>query len=167
MEGASERVFRITGWIYDFTKVVTVLLLVFLLTNYFLVSILIVSGSSMTPNYPNGHVYAINKIAYHSSTPKRGDVVAIVLNQNQQERLVKRIIGLPGETVQINNGQVYINGQLLAEKYLPSGTTTAPNSITTLGKEQYFVMGDNRTVSADSRDWGSVTSSEIVGKVVL
>jgi len=155
----------VTGWIYDFSKIATLLLLIGLLVHYFFFSILIVRGQSMEPNYIDGQVYAINRITYRLHMPQRGDAIAMFFPGETQKRFIKRVIGLPGETVSIQDGRVFINNQLLQEAYLPAEVTTLPNLNRILQSDEYFVMGDNRLVSSDSRAWGTVPSSFIIGKV--
>ena len=107
--------------------------------------------------------------------PKRGDV--IVFHAPASAKCVegtgcdfiKRILGLPGETIEVRNGSIFINGELLPEEYLPADFKTSPGAYTangpvTLGVDQYLAVGDNRDHSSDSRTWGPVSKSEIVGK---
>lgn len=128
-----------------------------------------VIGDSMEPALYNGQEILINRFIYRLSSPKRGDVVVFLPNGNQNTHYyVKRIIALPGETIQIIGGRVYIDGELLEEdenlhKMMDPGI--AENEIT-LGNEEYFVLGDNRNSSEDSRSGniGAVPKSTIVGK---
>lgn len=161
-----ERLFWYTGWLYDFTKIATIVLVLGLLVNYFFVSFLVVRGKSMYPNYKDGQVMLVNKLAYLTSSPQRGDVVGMYFPGETQKRFIKRVIGLPGETVKVSGGKVYIDGKLLDEPYLSSSVTTTPDLERTLQSGEYFVFGDNRPDSSDSRAWGSVPQSFIVGKAV-
>lgn len=128
-----------------------------------------VIGDSMEPALSNGQEILINRFLYKLSSPKRGDVVVFLPNGNQNTHYyVKRIIALPGETIQILNGKVYIDGELLEEderfdKIIDSGI--AGNEITLTGNE-YFVLGDNRNSSEDSRSGniGPISKSNIIGK---
>lgn len=128
-----------------------------------------VIGDSMEPALSNGQEILINRFLYKLSSPKRGDVVVFLPNGNQNTHYyVKRIIGLPGETVQIINGKVYIDGELLEEderfdKMIDPGI--AGNEIMLAGNE-YFVLGDNRNSSEDSRSGniGSIEKNTIIGK---
>ena len=128
-----------------------------------------VIGDSMEPALSNGQEILINRFLYKLSSPKRGDVVVFLPNGNQNTHYyVKRIIALPGETIQILNGKVYVNGELLEEderfdKIIDSGI--AGNEITLAGNE-YFVLGDNRNSSEDSRSGnvGAVKRDNIIGK---
>ncbi len=128
----------------------------------FVGSVYVVEGTSMDPNYPAGtHFYG----APISTPPERGDVV--VLDDGKEDYAVKRIIGLPGETVQLWRGQVFINRQMLIEPYLPKHIYTYPaeperrGATFALGEGQYLVLGDNRLCSVDSRTYGPVTRRQI------
>ncbi|HBB31871.1 MAG TPA: signal peptidase I [Cyanobacteria bacterium UBA8803] len=128
-----------------------------------------ISTNSMMPTLQMGDRVFINKQTYRLQAPQRGDIVLFsppekLQNQNFQEALVKRAIGLPGERVEVQNGRVYINDQPLEENYLEQPplyksppVTVPPNS--------YLVLGDNRNSSYDSLDWGFVPRSKIIGKV--
>lgn len=127
------------------------------------------SGDSMKPAIKDGDVILVNRMIYDASKPKRGDVIVFKPNGNENARsYIKRIIGLPGETVQIKDGDIYIDGEKLKEDY---DTTAIENPGTasekiTLDGDEYFVLGDNRKNSEDSRmaDIGNVKRSEIEGK---
>jgi signal peptidase I len=126
-----------------------------------------VIGTSMEPVLFNGEEVLLNRIIYQFSTPKRGDIVAFHPNGNENTHLyVKRIVALPGETIQIKQGSVYINGEMSAMdiETLDAGIASEPMK---LGDEEYFVMGDNRENSEDSRsaNIGNVTREMIEGKV--
>lgn len=121
----------------------------------------------MEPNYVDGDVVGVNKIAYIVSTPKRGDVIAMFFPGETQKRFIKRVIGLPGETIRIADGLVYVNGTLLVEGYLSPELLTIPNLERKLVEGEYFVLGDNRVASSDSRAWGAVPESFIIGKALV
>ncbi len=126
-----------------------------------------VVGSSMEPVLFNGEEVLLNRIIYQFSTPKRGDVIAFHPNGDENTHLyVKRIVGLPGETIQIKQGSVYINDEMSAMdiETLEAGVAAEPMK---LSDEEYFVMGDNRENSEDSRsaNIGNVTREMIEGKV--
>lgn len=161
----AERLFWFTGWIYDFSKIATLLLLVGLVTHYFFVTFLVVKGASMEPNYHDGKVMMVNKIGYRLSRPQQGDVVAMYFPGETQKRFIKRVIALPGETVAIKDGHITVNDTQIDEAYLDPSVVSSPDMERTLQQEEYFVMGDNRSVSSDSRAWGPVPRSFIVGRV--
>ena len=118
----------------------------------------------MEPNYHDGEVLAVSKIAYQIDNPKRGDVVAMFFPGETDKRFIKRVIGLPGETVTIASGAVSVNGQAVPEAYLPKDLATVPDLTRQLTEDEYFVLGDNRSNSSDSRAWGPVPESLIIGK---
>lgn len=128
----------------------------------------------MEPSYHNHEYLLIEKVGYKLSEPKRGDVVVFRYPNNPQINYIKRIIGLPGDTIRIEKGKVLINNQVIDESsYLAEETPTLIRSSADLAYERvvdaehYFVMGDNRTHSSDSRDGWLVNKSSIIGKVLL
>ena len=163
----TEKIYWIVGWIYEFSKAATIVLIIGLVVHYFFFSILVVRGRSMEPNFMDGQIVGVNKIVYHISKPMRGDVVAMYFPGETQKHFIKRIIGLPGDIVEISTGKVYVNGSQLDENYLDPTVTTLPDSKRTLGSGEYLVFGDNRIASSDSRAWGPVPESFIIGKAVV
>lgn len=126
-------------------------------------------GDSMNPVLKNGDVVLVNRILYDASSPKRGDIIVFKPNGNENlHSYVKRIVGLPGETLQIKDGAVYIDGKKLKESYKTTSLEEAGLAAEeiTLGGNEFFVLGDNRESSEDSRmaDIGNVKRSEIEGK---
>ena len=127
-------------------------------------------GDSMKPVLENGDITLINRIIYNASSPKRGDIIAFKPNGNENSHYyIKRIIGLPGETVEIKDGEILINGEKIEEDYKTTkiddpGIVEEP---ITLGGDEFFVLGDDRQNSEDSRmaDIGNVKRTEIEGKV--
>lgn len=126
-----------------------------------------VEGRSMLPNLRTDELVLVTKIPYLTSTPARGDVTVISKPSEQREDLVKRVIGLPNETIEMRDGKVFINGIGLDE----SAYITEPGNYTmsaiVLGEEAYFLMGDNRRESEDSRRFGPVPAAAIIGKLWL
>jgi signal peptidase I len=168
--------------IWDFFKIVIIALVIIIPIRYFIFQPFIVSGSSMEPNFQNGQYLVIDELTYHFAAPMRGQVVVLhppILNSKQY--YIKRVIGLPGEKIEIDNGSVVIfnsthpEGVVVVEPYLSSQNLTFPHDATivggkkiiALGPGEYFMMGDNRLASSDSRDWGVLKRSEMVGKVFL
>lgn len=144
------------------------------LIRHFIATPYIVIGSSMEPTFYDYHYLIIDRITYDLQDPKRGDVIVLDLPQNTSRALIKRIIGLPGETVTLSGNTVSIkntehpDGFTLAEPYLdPNDLGGASDMSVTLGPDQFFVLGDNRKVSADSRLWGTLPREDIVGKVLV
>ena len=123
-----------------------------------------VDGYSMRPTLENGEFVLVNRMAYKFGQPERGDII-VFRSLNAPEDLIKRVIGLPGETVRVESGKVYVDDVLLAEAYIAAapiyaGTYTVPDG-------HLFVLGDNRNDSSDSHSWGSLPVDNIVGKAVL
>ena len=124
-----------------------------------------VDGSSMVPTLTDGQFVMVNRLAYKFSEPKHGDVVVFHYPRDPQQEYIKRIIGLPGDKVEINNGHVYVNGQQLIEPYIAA----APRSQGewTIPAGEIFVLGDNRNNSQDSRSFGSVSMENMIGKAIF
>jgi signal peptidase I len=120
-----------------------------------------IQGPSMQPNLHEGERVIVDKVSYWLRPPQRGDI--IVFDGHGTVDLIKRIIALPGETIEIHGGQVFINGGVLDEPYLEQITST-DLSAQQVAADHYFVMGDNRGNSQDSRAFGPITSKEIVGR---
>jgi len=137
----------------------------------FLVQPFLVSGTSMSPTFSNGDYVLTDELTYRIQPPQRGQVIVFHDVTDYSTYLIKRIIGLPGERVVINNNTVTIynkqnpNGFVLNESYLPKGAVTVGDQDITLSSSTYFMMGDNRLVSYDSRDWGPLPAANIVGLV--
>jgi len=128
----------------------------------------LVSGASMEPTFFNGDYLLIDEVAYRFREPERGEVVVFRYPGDHKSYYIKRIIGLPGERVEIKNETVTVFSEsgkkVLHEAYL-EGNQTSGSLDTTLGSDEFFVMGDNRSYSFDSRSWGPVKDSELVGLV--
>jgi signal peptidase I len=148
----------------------------------FLVQPFLVSGTSMYPNFADGNYVLTDELTYRIRPPERGEVVVFHDPQDYSTYFIKRIIGLPGERVAIDSNMITIyntqhpDGFMLKESYLPAGTPTNINSCTggvvsdntctyTLSSSTYLALGDNRTLSFDSRSWGPLPAANIVGLV--
>ena len=134
-------------------------------TTLFIMQGFCVSGACMQPHLFTGERVLANKMAYHLGEPKRGEIVIFNYPKDLTQIYVKRIIGLPGETVAIRNGGVFINGRRLAEPY-KTYTAHGDMASRTIPSGEYFVMGDNRDVSDDSRYWGDLPRTDIIGEAV-
>ena len=127
-----------------------------------------VSGSSMESTLSDGDNLIVDKLTYHFSDPKRYDIIVFPYQYEDNTYFIKRIIGLPGETVQIVDGTIYIDGEVLNESYgreVMQNSGMAADPIT-LGEDEYFVLGDNRNDSTDSRDpsVGKIKRNQIIGR---
>jgi signal peptidase I len=161
-------------FVWEIVKIAVIAFVIVAPIRYFLFQPFIVSGASMAPNFATGDYLIVDEISYRASAPQRGDVVvfdASFIPNYAGQRFIKRIIGLPGETIDVANGEVEIikDGKtaVLNEKYLPVNLKTYGDTNVTLKPDQYFVMGDNRTESYDSRIWGVLSRKYIIGKAAL
>ncbi len=129
----------------------------------------IVSGVSMVPSFEDGEYLVIDELSYHFREPVRGEVIVFRYPKDPSKFFIKRVIGLPGETIKIAGGQVVIKmGETeftLNEPYITDHNLGAAEE--TLDKGQYFVLGDNRSMSLDSRAWGAVPEDNIKGRVLV
>jgi signal peptidase I len=125
-----------------------------------------IDGDSMEPNLHDRQFLLISKLAYRFDEPRRGDIVVFRFPRDPERDFIKRIVGLPGETVEIRRGQVFIDGQPLAEPYNPRlGSYDAPPI--TLGRDEVYVLGDNRNNSSDSHTWGPLPLANVIGKAII
>jgi signal peptidase I len=156
------------GIIFDLLKWVILIAIVMVLVFEFWLSIFVVDGLSMYPTLNDKEVIVMQRNAYNSTDPARGDIVGVEYPGDPvHKKYVKRVVGLPGDTLSIQDGQVYINAKVLVENYLPFNTTTEPNQTVKLTSDQYFLMGDNRPNSNDSRFFGPVEKRFIEGKALI
>lgn len=163
------------NFLFELVKIVAISLLIIIPIRYFLIQPFYVKGASMEPNFYDHEYLIVNEITYRFDDPKRGDVIVFRYPRNPQEYFIKRVIGLPGEKVKVEDGGIYIynednpRGIKLEETYLPDDTKTygLSNEVISLNNDEYYVFGDNRNSSKDSRSFGPVNRSFIVGKVLL
>jgi signal peptidase I len=142
----------------------------YLVISHFVFQSVQVDGQSMVPTLENSGTYWLNRFAYIRSEPHQCDIVALKDPQDKT-LLVKRIIAMPGQSVYLNQGKVYVDGKPLDEPYLPDKTLTFAyekneNEFFVMGKDEFFVLGDNRNNSTDSRIFGAVPRQNILGKVM-
>lgn len=160
-------------FIWEISKVVIIALLIVMPIRYFIFQPFFVRGESMEPNFQNGDYLIVDEISYRLRGPERGEVVVFKYPINPSQRFIKRIVGLPGETVEIKDGKVSVynqNGepQTIDElSYLPESVQTIGNIVLQLANSEYFVLGDNRPASFDSRRWGVLPQENIIGRVFL
>lgn len=158
--------------LFEVIKIVILAVVIVLPVRYFLFQPFFVQGISMEPNFENGDYLIVDEISYRFREPERGEIIVFKYPKNPTQRYIKRIIGLPGETVEIKEGQVIIldedGNQVLDEsEYLSENIETSGNIRVSLSEEEYFVLGDNRNFSSDSRRWGVLPKKYIVGKVYV
>jgi len=160
-------------FVWETIKIVILALLIVLPIRYFVFQPFIVRGQSMEPNFQNGNYLIIDEISYRFKEPARGEVIVFRYPYNPSQRYIKRIIGLPGETIEIRDTQVYVfdkNDQKITLKedtYLPETDITIGSLKLILGIGEFFVMGDNRPSSSDSRSWGVLPRQNIIGRVLF
>lgn len=160
------------GWKSKLFSVLIVALIITALLRTFVFEGFIVLGDSMEPSIHPGDYVFINKLAYLRKEPVRGDII-VVNPRDQDLKIIKRVIGLPGDRLSIEDGKIVIRqnrfdaGEVLVESYV-SNSETGSNGITVIkiDPKEYFAMGDNRSVSIDSRELGPVDSWDIKGKVI-
>lgn len=168
-----ELVKRIFATLFDFLQGIVVILAIMVMIYLFVMSPQEISGASMEPNFHNGEYILTNKIEYKFHYPKRGDVVIFKSPSNKERDYIKRIIGLPGDVVALRNNTIYVNGIILEEPYLApnivifGGSYLRENQEITVPPDKYFVLGDNRPHSSDSREFGPVTKEDFIGKAIL
>lgn len=139
----------------------------------FLVQPFLVSGSSMVPEFSNGNYLLIDEVTYRFRQPERGEVLVFKYPNNPSTYFIKRIVGLPGEEVEIRDNKVIIfnsrnpDGFVLKEPYLAKSVSTSGSEKVRLKSDEYLMLGDNRSYSFDSRNWGPLKASNIVGLVRL
>lgn len=156
---------------WELIKVFLVAVIIIIPIRYFLVQPFFVRGASMEPTFDDGEYLVVDELSYRIHEPQRGDVIVFRYPDDPSQFFIKRIIGLPNETVSIENGQVIIrNGQyqqgvMLDESlYLPESVRTGGQLTMHLNAEEYFVLGDNRPASSDSRSWGVLKRKAIIGR---
>jgi signal peptidase I len=142
------------------------LTLVIFVVIHFTIQNYLVDGTSMQPSLINNQYVLVNKLAYLFHAPERGDVIVFHWPVDTNKDLIKRVIGVPGDVIVIDSKTVRINGALLNEPYISAPTNPTGERLVVPAND-YFVMGDNRLVSDDSRDWGFVPKSYIIGKAVF
>ncbi|PIP52003.1 signal peptidase I [Candidatus Beckwithbacteria bacterium CG22_combo_CG10-13_8_21_14_all_01_47_9] len=165
---------RLWLWFLDFIETIVIALAIFVVVYRFLFQPHQVKGSSMYDNFHDGEYLLTDKVTYRFRSPERGDVVVFKAPQNEDYDYIKRIIALPGDTVKISGGQVFVNNTLINESgFLDARITThaglyaKEGQNVTIPAAEYFVMGDNRNNSSDSREWGPVPAANLVGRTWL
>lgn len=174
-QGKAEIVHR--GFIHeawDIIRVLLVSLAIVIPVRYFVAQPFIVRGASMEPNFEDRQYLIIDELSYFFRAPARHEVVVFHYPRDPSQFFIKRIIGLPGERIQIREGRITIfndahkDGLALREPYLvPEGKATHPDMMVTLSGNDYFVLGDNRDFSSDSRFWGPLDKKLVVGRALF
>ena len=165
---------RSRGFFADIREIIKVLLMSFAIVlpiRYFIAQPFIVSGASMEPNFADREYLIVDEFSYYLREPRRGETIIFHYPRDPRQFFIRRIIGLPGEIVKVIDGHLVIvnaaheDGVLLEESYLAGvKVQTGPPMTVTLGEDDYFVLGDNRNFSSDSRVWGPLKRNLIVGR---
>jgi signal peptidase I len=177
MELMKEEKLKISGikyalnFVWEILKIVIIALAIIVPIRYFLIQPFFVNGASMDPNFFDGDYLIIDEISYRFNEPKRGDVIVFRYPLDPSQFFIKRVVGLPGETVKIEDGKVFIYSLEIPEErivldesaYLKDDYTPGNLEIT-LEEDEYFVLGDNRMASSDSRKWGELDEKYIIGR---
>src|SRR3989344_859012 len=164
---------ELLAFVWETIKVVVISLAIILPIRYYLVQPFFVKGASMEPSFEDGDYLLVDEISYRFSDPERGDVIIFRYPVDQSQFFIKRIIGLPDETIAIKDNTITIynkdepGGLVLGESYLDPEQKTFGNTVRKLDDNEYFVLGDNRLQSSDSRRWGALNKSLITGKAFL
>jgi len=181
--GGENRASNFFSFLFDLAKTFVVVMLIAFAIRYFVIQPFVVDGDSMMPTFVNNEYLIAEKISYDFTQPSRGDIVIFRYPKNPSIIYIKRVIGLPGETVTIKDGKVYIgqvsannpNQNQLVETYLSPtektnlfDATSADQELKiTLKDNEFFALGDNRDHSSDSREWGVLPRANIIGRVWL
>jgi signal peptidase I len=158
---------RALRFVREVLETVIPALLIALLINVFVGQATRVDGQSMEPNLHTDQRLVVEKVSYRFHGPRRFDIVVLKLSEQGEELLIKRVVGLPGETVEIKDGRVYINGEALDEPFTAEETRSRRYEKITVPPLHVFVLGDNRNRSNDSRSFGPVPIDDIVGRAWL
>ncbi len=157
---------------WEIVRFSLIALLIVIPVRMFVAQPFIVSGASMEETFQNGEYLIVDQLTYHFSLPQRGDVVVFRYPRDPSKFFIKRVIGVPGDTISITNNVVTItntenpDGLTLNEPYVAS-LNWASNTTEVLGEREYFVMGDNRNFSSDSRAWGVLQEERIIGRAFV
>lgn len=157
---------------WEILRFTLIAIIVVLPVRWYIAQPFIVSGASMEQTFHNNEYLIVDQVTYRFREPERGEVIIFRYPNDPSKYFIKRVIGLPGETVSIEDNTITItneenpNGLVLEEPYI-GDVVTDGSQVVTLGEEEYFVMGDNRDHSSDSRSWGALEKDEIVGRAWL
>ncbi len=155
----------------ELLKFAVVALIIVVPIRFFVAQPFIVSGASMDPTFATGQYLIVDELSYRFDHPSRGDVIVFKYPKDPTQYFIKRVIGLPGETVKIQNGDVFVENTSgttlkLSEPYVTNKGNGADMSVK-LKSDEYFVMGDNRPESSDSRTWGTLPRENIIGRALV
>ncbi|OGM56928.1 signal peptidase I [Candidatus Woesebacteria bacterium RIFCSPHIGHO2_12_FULL_46_16] len=164
---------RLGAFFLDILEVIVFAVAIFLFIYLLVLQPHKIKGASMDPNFFDGEYLLTDKVTYRFGEPKRGDVIVFKAPTGNGDEFIKRIIGLPGEKVSVKSGKMYINEKVLEEKYLDASLITSAgyflqeDQSVSVPEGEYFVLGDNRPHSSDSRAWGFIAKKKITGRAWL
>lgn len=166
------RFFYAGSCLFEIARGVILTAVAVVLIHLLIATIFIVDGISMEPNFHTGELILVNRAGYLFGKPQRGDVVILRFpGDPEHKKYVKRLIGLPGDTIELINGDVLINGVRIDEPYLPAGrktyATIPGKERWVLGPDEYWLLGDNRPNSNDSRTWDAANKRFLIGKAIF
>ncbi|HIE11993.1 MAG TPA: signal peptidase I [Desulfotomaculum sp.] len=167
MGGCAESVGKRSGFFGDILESLIIAVVLAILIRAFLFQPFYIPSSSMMPTLLQGDRIIVSKLSYYFHPPERGDIIVFHFPLNKKKNYVKRLVGLSGETVQLSGGSLFIDGRRVPEPYLPPGTCFADYGPVKVPEDAYFMLGDNRMNSEDSRVWGFLDRELIVGKAVV
>ena len=167
-----QKLFYGAGVAFELGRFFVVVIVLLLVSHYFLYTIFVISGPSMESNFYDKEVVMVSRLNLFTNRFQRGEPMVLKFpGDPEHKKYIKRLIGLPGDAIEIIDGAVYVNGKKLPESYLDEGTVTMPalNGEVSwrLKDNQYFLMGDNRENSSDSRDWGIAQRRDMIGPVKM
>lgn len=161
---------RLASFFLDILQVIVFAVAIFLFVYLLIMQPHKIKGDSMQPNFPDGEYLLTDKVSYRFNEPDRGDIIVFEPPNSTGDEFIKRIIALPGETVSLKQGSVYVNDQKLNEPYITremltyQGVFLGDGEEVTVPVSHYFVLGDNRPHSSDSRAWGFVDEDKVTGR---
>jgi signal peptidase I len=163
---------QVFWFLLEIIQIIVIALVIVVPIRYFIFQPFVVKGASMEPNFQDGNYLLVDELSYRFKDPARGEVIVFKYPKDETQRFIKRLIGLPGEQILLDGSQIKItqaNGNVIdldESKYLPK-LIYFTNQTFTLANDEFFVLGDNRFHSFDSRGWGLVKRNEIIGRVAL
>lgn len=174
MNSATDYTKKILGFSMESIRVVIISLIIIVIIRSFIMQPFFVKGASMLPNFSDGDYLIVDEISYRFNSPSRGEVIVFRYPNDPSDYYIKRIIGLPGESIQIQNNTITVFNEknqqgveLNEEAYLPNDIITTGNYFVQLADNEYYVLGDNRSASSDSRRWGVLHKKFIIGKALV
>lgn len=162
-----QRLYLVGSYLFELAKGALLVVAVGIAVHSFIATVFVIDGDSMEPTLSSGQGIVVSKLGYLLGSPRRGDIVVLRFPGDPfKKRYIKRIVGLPGERIELKDGAVFVGNRRLEEPYLEPSVITESFKLTTfnLGPDEYLALGDNRAISNDSRIWGALPKDLIVGR---